>query len=56
MQSGSVYICGLLSSCYHTIVGAKEVFSYDRARMISRIKTVQLKKGEKMALARLNIK
>ena len=46
----------LLSSYYHSMVGAKEVFSNDRTRMISRIKTVQLKKGEKMPLARLNIK
>lgn len=38
---------GLLSSCYHIMVGAKEVFSNDRTRMISRIKTVQLKKGKK---------
>lgn len=39
----SIY-AGLLSSCYHIMVGAKEVFSNDRTRMISRIKTVQLKK------------
>ena len=36
----------LLSSYYHSMVGVKEVFSNDRTRMISRIKTVQLKKGE----------